>query len=206
MNLTVNTVASGTGNFDLTGSGLESVSSLGKSFTKVATVVSPADAQASERLYQLAETIGASKTLPDTLELWALVVDAAPCDACAVSEGLLATMIQDDDTESEEAAATYDQDSFLERAMMTGWKCYEEGERDVDELVAAAVEAIEGDVTDHDMSMDLIQTIQEVFGQAVFPGPPPLSRGRPHVLRKPEALNIAKAESIGDTHSRETRQ
>ena len=28
--------------------------------------------------------------------------------------------------------------------MMTGWKCYEEGERDVDELVAAAVEAIEG--------------------------------------------------------------
>ena len=43
------------------------------------------------------------------------------------------------------------------------------GERDVDELVAAAVEAIEGDVTDHDMCMDLTQTIEEVFDQAVFP-------------------------------------
>ena len=139
-------------------------------------------------------------------DFWALVVDAAPCDACAISEGLLATLIQDDDTEFEEAAAPYEQDSFLEWATMTGWKCYEEGERDVDELVAAAVEAIEGDVTDHDMCMDLIQTIQEVFDQAVFPCPPPLSRGRPHVLRKPEALNIAKAESTGDTHSRETRQ
>ena len=45
--------------------------------------------------------------------------------------------------------------------------------------------------------MDLIQTIQEVFDQAVFPGPPPLSRGKQHVLRMPEALNIAKAESTG---------
>ena len=32
-----------------------------------------------------------------------------------------------------------------------------------------AMEAIEGDVTDHDMCMDLFQTIQEVFDQAVFP-------------------------------------
>ena len=62
-----------------------------------------------------------------------------------------------------------DQDSLLERAMMTGWKCYEEGVRDIGELLAAAMEAIEGDVTDHDMCMDLIQTIQEVFDQAVFP-------------------------------------
>ena len=111
------------------------------------------DAQASERLYQLAEIIGASKTLPGTLGLWALVVDAAPCDAHAMSEGLLATVIQDDDTELEEAATPYDQDSLLERAMMMGWRCYEE----------------EGDVTDHDMCMDPIQTIQEVFDQAVFP-------------------------------------
>ena len=36
-------------------------------------------------------------------------------------------------------------------------------------MVAAAMETIEGDVTDHDMCMDLIQTIQEVFDQAVFP-------------------------------------
>ena len=50
----------------------------------------------------------------------------------------------------------------------TPCKRYEEGERDVDELVAAAVEAIEGDVTDHDMCIDLIQTIQEVFDHAVF--------------------------------------
>ena len=42
---------------------------------------------------------GASKTLPGTLGLWALVVDAALCDACATSESLLATLIQDDDTE-----------------------------------------------------------------------------------------------------------
>ena len=66
-------------------------------------------------------------------------------------------------------ATPYDQDSLLERAIMTGWKWYEEGERDVDEFVAAAVEAIDGDVTDHDMCMDLNQTIQEVFDHAVFP-------------------------------------
>ena len=120
-------------------------------------------------LSQLAEIIGSSKTLPGSLGLWALVVDAAPCDACAMSEGLLATVFQDDDTEFEEAANPCDQDSLLERAMMTGWKCYEEGVRDIGELVAAAMEAIEGDVTDHDMCMDLIQTIQEVFDQAVFP-------------------------------------
>ena len=166
-------------------------------------MVSQADAQASERLYQLAEIIGASKTLPGTLGLWALVVDAAPCDTRAMSESLLATLIQDDDTEFEEATAPHDKDSLPERAITTGWKCYDEGERDVDDLVAAAVEAIEGDVTDHDMCMDLIHTIQEVFDQVVFPGPSPLSRGRPHVLRKPEALNTAKAESIGDNHSRD---
>ena len=85
------------------------------------------------------------------------VVDAAPCEAWALSEGLLATLVQDDDTELEEAATPHDQDFLLVTAIMTGWKCYEEGERDVDELVAAAVEAIEGDVTDHDMHMDLIQ-------------------------------------------------
>ena len=131
-------------------------------------MVSPADARASERLYQLVEIIGASKTLPGTLGLWAFVVDAAHCDAGAMSEGSLATLIQDDDTEVEEAATPYDQDSLLERAIMTGWKCYEEGERDVDELVVAPVEAIEGELTDHDMCMDLIQTIEEVFDQAVF--------------------------------------
>ena len=152
---------------------------MGKSFTNDAPLVSPADAQASERLDQLAEIIGTSKTLQGTLGLWA----AAPCDARAMSESLLATLVQDDDTEFEEVAAPYDQDSLLERAITTGWKCFEESERDVDELVAAALEAIEGDVTDHDMCMDLIQTIQEVFDQAVFPGPPTLSRRRPHVLK-----------------------
>ena len=54
-------------------------------------------------------------------------------------------------------------DFLLVRAITTGWKYYEEGERDVDVLVAAAVEAIERDVTDHDMCMDLIQMIHEVF-------------------------------------------
>ena len=63
-----------------------------------------------------------------------------------MSEGLMATLIQDEDTEFEEAAAPHDQDASLERAITTGWKCYEEGERDVDDLVAAAVEAIVGDV------------------------------------------------------------
>ena len=174
----LNTFASDTGSLDLEGSNLESIPCLGKSFTNDAPVVSPADAQASERLHQLAEIIGASKTLPGTLGLRALVVGAAACDACAVSGSLLAILIQDDDTEFEEAAAPYDQDSLLDGAITTGWKCCEEDERDVDELVAAAVEAIEGDVTDHDMFLDLIQTIQEVFDQAVFPGPPPLSRGK----------------------------
>ena len=153
----LNTFASDTGSLDSEGSVLESIPFLGKSFTGDAPMVSPAGAQASERLYQLAEIIGA-----------ALVVDAAPCDACAMSDGLLATVIQDDDTEFEEAASPYDQDSLLEQAIMTGWKCYEEGVRDIGELVAAAMEAIDGDVTDHDMCMDLIQRIQEVFDQAVF--------------------------------------
>ena len=78
-----------------------------------------------------------------------------------------------------------------------------DGERDVDELVAAAVEAVEGDVTDHDLRMDLIQMIQEVFDQMS-------SRAHRHCraknAEKAEALNTAKAESSGDTHSRETRQ
>ena len=46
---------------------------------------------APERLYQLAETIGASKTMPSTLGLLALVVDAAPYDIKDMSEGLLAS-------------------------------------------------------------------------------------------------------------------
>ena len=48
-----------------------------------------------------------------------------------------------------------------------GTPCWN-GERDVDELVAAAMEAIEGDVTNYYPCMDLIQTIQEVFDHAVF--------------------------------------
>ena len=66
---------------------MESIPCLGKSFTNDAPTGSPADTRASERLYQLAEIIGASKTLPGALGLCALVVDAAPCDACAMSEG-----------------------------------------------------------------------------------------------------------------------
>ena len=117
----------------------------------------------------MAGITGASKTLPGALGLRALVVDAAPCVASAMSEGLLAALIQEeDDTEFEEPAARCDQDSLLERAIMTGWNLYEEGERDVDELVAAAMEAIEEDVTDYDMCTDLIQMIQEVFDHVVF--------------------------------------
>ena len=131
MNLTVSTFASETDSFDLTGSGLESetvqlkvntFASLGISFTNVAPMISPADGQAAEKLYQLAEIIGVSRTLPGTLGLWALVVDAAPCDASGMFEGLLATLIQEDDTESEEPAARCDQDSLLERAIRTGWE------------------------------------------------------------------------------------
>ena len=104
--------------------------------------------------------------------LWALVLDAAPYDVRALTEGLLATVIQEDDTELEEAAVPYDEDFLLVRAVMTGWKYYEKGERDVDVLVAAAVEAIEKkNVTDQDMLMDLIQMIQEVFDQVGFPCP-----------------------------------
>ena len=76
VNLTVNTFASETDSFDLTGRGLESetvnlkvntFANLGKSFTNVAPMISPADAQAAEKLYQLAEIIGVSRTLPNTL-------------------------------------------------------------------------------------------------------------------------------------------
>ena len=92
----------------------------------------------SERLHQLDEIIGTSKIIPGTLGLWGLVVDAAPHDVKGMSEGLLATMIED--TELEEAA--YDEDFLLVRPVTTGWKYNEGGVRDVDVLVAAAVEAI----------------------------------------------------------------
>ena len=66
------------------------------------------------------------------LGLWALVVDAAPCDASGMSGGLLATLILEDesstwsaeDSELVESAARCDQDSLLERPMMTGWRLY----------------------------------------------------------------------------------
>ena len=80
VNLKVDTFASETGSFDFTGSVLESISCLGKSFTSVAPETLPADSEASEMLYQSAEIIGACKTLPGTLGLSALVVGAAPCD------------------------------------------------------------------------------------------------------------------------------
>ena len=126
----------------------------GKSSTNVTPEASLEDTQASERLYQLAEIIGASKTIPGTLGLWALVVDAAPRDVRGVSEGLLALMIQEEDIELEEAA--YDEDFLLVRAVTTGWTYYEEGVRDVDVLVAAAVEALEKDVTEQDMLFGLV--------------------------------------------------
>ena len=95
------------------------------------------DTQVSERLYQLAGTLCARETILGTLGLWALVVDAAPQDVKDMSEGWLASMIKD--TELEEGA--YDEDFLLVRAVTTGWD-YEEGVRDVDELVAIAVEAM----------------------------------------------------------------
>ena len=49
----------------------------GESSTNVAREASLEDTQVSERLYQLVETIDASKTISGTLRLWALVVDAA---------------------------------------------------------------------------------------------------------------------------------
>ena len=76
----------------------------------------------SERLYQLAETIGTSRTIPGTLGLWAVVVDAAPHNVKDMAESLMATMIKD--TELEEAA--YDEDFLLVRAVTTGRKYCEE--------------------------------------------------------------------------------
>ena len=63
-------------------------------------------------------------------------------------------------------------DFLLVRAVTTGWKYYEECVRDIDELVAAAVESVEDDVTDEEMLFDLIQMIREVFDQAGPPCPP----------------------------------
>ena len=48
----------------------------GKSSTNVTSEASLEDTRVSERLYQLAETVGTSRTIPGTLGLWALVVDA----------------------------------------------------------------------------------------------------------------------------------
>ena len=101
---------------DLEGNCLESILAWeSRSRMSHPSVISPADAQASEKLHPSAEIIRVSRTLPGTLGLWALAVDAAPDDASAVSEGLLATLIQED--ESEERAARCDRDSLLERAM-----------------------------------------------------------------------------------------
>ena len=94
--------------------------------------------------------IGTSGTVPGTLVLWALVVDAALHDVKDMSEGLLASLIKD--TELEEAA--YDEDFPLVRTVTTGWKYYEEGVRDIDELV---LDSVEDDVTDEEMLIDLIQ-------------------------------------------------
>ena len=66
------------------------------------------------------------------------------------------------DTELEEAA--FDEDFLLVRAVTTG-----EGARDIDELVAAAVESVEDDVTVEEMLIDLVQMIREVFDQAGLP-------------------------------------
>ena len=152
-----------------TGSNLKACSE--KSSTNVTPEASLEDTQVSERLYQPAGTIGASETIPGTSRLWALVADAAPQDVKDMSEGLLATMIKD--TELEEDA--YDEDFLLVRAVTTGWKYYEECVWNIDELVAAAVEAVEDDVTDEDMLIDLIQTIREVFDQVGPPCPPGIS-------------------------------
>ena len=89
-------------------------------------------------------------------------MDAAPQDVKDMSEGWPATMIKD--TELEEAA--YDEDFLLVKAVTTGRRYCEEGVRDIDELVAAAVESVEDDVTDEEMLIDLIQMIREVFDQA----------------------------------------
>ena len=102
-------------------------------------------------LYQLAEIISASKTLRGTLGLWVLVVDAALCDASAMSDG------------------SPMRSGFLaERAIMKDGSATRRACGDADELVAAAVDEIEGDVTDYDMCIDLIQMIQDVFDHTVF--------------------------------------
>ena len=95
----------------------------GKSSTNVTSEASWENTHVSERLYQLAETNGTSRTIPGTQGL-------SPHDVKDMSEGLLATMIKD--TELEEAAY---EDFLLVRAVTTGWKYHGEGVRDIDELV-----------------------------------------------------------------------
>ena len=82
-----------------------------------------------------------------------------------MSEGLLATMMKN--TKLKEAE--YDKDVLLVQTVTARWKYHEEGVRDVDELVAAAAESIEDDVTDEEMLTDLIHMIRGVLDQA---GPP----------------------------------
>ena len=125
-----------------------------------------------KRLHQLAETIGTARLfqapwgsgpsswmLPRTMSRMCPKVCWLPC------------MIQD--TEPEEAA--FDEDFLLARAVTTGWKYHEERVRDIDELVEAAVEPVEDDVTDEEMLIDLIQMMRDVFDQAGAPCPPGIS-------------------------------
>ena len=65
MKLKVYTFDSEIGSFDLNGNSLDSISSSGKSFTNVAPVLSPTDAEASEMLYQLAVPARLSQALCD---------------------------------------------------------------------------------------------------------------------------------------------
>ena len=68
---------------DLEDNNLESIFCLGELFASVAPVISPADAQVGNA--------GVSRSRQGTVGLRAFVVDAAPCDACAMSESLHAT-------------------------------------------------------------------------------------------------------------------
>ena len=112
LNLKVNTIASETSRFDLMGSGLESVNVHLKVNTrllgKVVHECRTHDLASGRSGFREVVSVGRdywSQQDSPRLGLRALVLDTAPCDASAMSEGLLATLIQEDDTASEEPAA-----------------------------------------------------------------------------------------------------
>ena len=107
VNSEVNTSVSEMGNFEFMDSSLESILCSGMSSVDATTSSGKGEPPSA------APSGYTGSKLRETANSKALVEDAALCDVRGMSEGLLATMIQEYDTELEEAAALYDVKSSI---------------------------------------------------------------------------------------------